>query len=216
MSWASYDSPEVSPDRSQNNSTENSEQSNAEVERDLMELKTESSELFHDIEHLSRDNERLSLQQGEIKNKILVQTEKLASRKGIPLVTEDISRVDFQALTQNILDQCEQEKLALIQKNKELEESLDLMRQEFEEMENYWQGKIEEERAFFDKQIQSEETNFGSLELKILEYEQMLRTEQPQEHDLYTIDEDEQMEHQVNYGCHGGFAATSSSIAIRI
>ena len=165
-----------------------------------MELKTESSELFHDIEHLSRDNERLSLQQGEIKNKIQLQTEKLASIKGIPFVTDDISRVDFQAMTQKILDQCEQEKLALIQKNKELEESLDLMRQEFEEMENYWQGKIEEERAFFDKQIQSEETNFGSLELKILEYEQMLRTEQPQEHDLYTIDEDDQMEHQVNYG----------------
>ena len=167
-----------------------------------MELKTESSELFHDIEHLSRDNERLSLQQGEIKNKIQLQTEKLASIKGIPFVTDDISRVDFQAMTQKILDQCEQEKLALIQKNKELEESLDLMRQEFEEMENYWQGKIEEERAFFDKQIQSEETNFGSLELKILEYEQMLRTEQGQEqpHDLYTIDEDDQMEHQVNYG----------------
>ena len=137
-----------------------------------------------------------------MKNRIQHQTQKWASRKGIPLESDDTSRVDFQALTKNIRDQCEQEKLALIQKNKELEESLDLMRQEFEEMENYWQGKIEEERAFFDKQIQSEETNFGSLELKILEYEQMLKMDDGQEqpHDLYTIDEDDQMEHQVNYG----------------
>ena len=80
-----------------------------------------------------------------------------------------------------------------------LEESLDMMRQEFEQMENYWQKKIEEERLFYDHQLKSSESTFQKLEEKIQDYEELLissESEKTSEGQLYTIEEDEKLETQ--------------------
>ena len=83
----------------------------------------------------------------------------------------------------------------LSDKNSDLEESLELMRHEFEEMENYWQKKIEEERTFYDKQIKLEEGHFRDLELKILEYDERFSMDRTKT--LFTIQEEERLEDEV-------------------
>ena len=72
-----------------------------------------------------------------------------------------------------------------------------MMRQEFEQMENYWQKKIEEERNFYDQQLKSSERTFKELEERIQDYEELLSdSEKTSEVQLYTIEEDEQLEMQ--------------------
>ena len=78
-----------------------------------------------------------------------------------------------------------------------------MMRQEFEQMENYWQQKIEEERNFYDQQLRSSESTFTELEERIQDYEELLAAETEKStnipEQLYTIEEDEHLEMQVTY-----------------
>ena len=78
-----------------------------------------------------------------------------------------------------------------------------MMRQEFEQMENYWQQKIEEERNFYDQQLRSSESTFTQLEERIQDYEELLAAESEKNTNnpdqLYTIEEDEHLEMQATY-----------------
>ena len=62
----------------------------------------------------------------------------------------------------------------LKQKNKDLEESLDLIREEFESMEDYWQKKLDDERAFYEEQLKISERQFKDLESRLKEYDEVL------------------------------------------
>jgi hypothetical protein len=55
-----------------------------------------------------------------------------------------------------------------------MEESLDLMRTEFESMEDYWQKKLEDERCFYEEQLRRNEDQFRDLEARMREYEVLL------------------------------------------
>ena len=44
-----------------------------------------------------------------------------------------------------------------------VEESLELMQSEFESMEDYWQGKMGEERSFYEDQVRVNEASSKSL-----------------------------------------------------
>ena len=78
-----------------------------------------------------------------------------------------------------------------------------MMRQEFEQMENYWQQKIEEERNFYDQQLRSSESTFTELEERIQDYEELLAAESEKSNnnaeELYTIEEDEHLELQATF-----------------
>ena len=78
-----------------------------------------------------------------------------------------------------------------------------MMRQEFEQMENYWQNKIEEERNFYEQQLRSSESTFTELEERIQDYEELLAAETEKNTNnpdlLYTIEEDEHLEMQATY-----------------
>ena len=78
-----------------------------------------------------------------------------------------------------------------------------MMRNEFEQMENYWQNKIQEERNFYDQQLRSSESTFSELEERIQDYEELLAAESEKNTNnpdsLYTIEEDEHLEMQVVY-----------------
>ena len=62
----------------------------------------------------------------------------------------------------------------LQEKNKELEESLDMIREEFENMEDYWEKKINDERAFYEEQLKMSETQFKELEQRLKEYDEVM------------------------------------------
>eukprot|EP00095_Tigriopus_kingsejongensis_P001448 maker-scaffold207_size258870-snap-gene-1.14 protein:Tk01448 transcript:maker-scaffold207_size258870-snap-gene-1.14-mRNA-1 annotation:"hypothetical protein KGM_04185" len=83
----------------------------------------------------------------------------------------------------------------------QLEESLELMRNEFENMEDYWQGKLDEERVFYENQLKTSDINFKDLEMRMKEYEELLLTSEsvsnPESEKLSTIAETVSLEGQV-------------------
>ena len=48
------------------------------------------------------------------------------------------------------------------------------MQSEFESMEDYWQGKMSEERTFYEDQVKVNESQFKELEMRMKEYEDLL------------------------------------------
>ena len=83
-----------------------------------------------------------------------------------------------------------------------LEESLELIQSEFESMEDYWQGKICDERKFYEEQVAVSESQFKELEIRMKEYEDLLAMELNNKSNdvsrLDTIDEDRIMEEKVS------------------
>ena len=83
-----------------------------------------------------------------------------------------------------------------------LEESLGLMQTEFESMQNYWQKKIDDERLFYEEQLKVSESQFKELELRMKEYEELLKSPQSTNDKdrltLYAIDEQRSLEDEVN------------------
>ena len=87
--------------------------------------------------------------------------------------------------------------------SRQLEESLELMSNEFESMEDYWQGKLDSERSFGEEQLKSSELQFRELEARLREYEDLLVAAEGSDSDhksgvLSTIDEDRDLEEKVS------------------
>ena len=80
------------------------------------------------------------------------------------------------------------------------------MKDEFESMESYWQGKMDDERRFYEDQIRTGEEQFKELEDRLKEYIGLLEPENERMIDgvgaLYTIDETCSMESQVFMNYH--------------
>ena len=75
------------------------------------------------------------------------------------------------------------------------------MQSEFESMEDYWQGKICDERSFYEEQVKVNESQFKDLEIRMKEYEDLLTLESAKSGDavrqLHTIEEDRNLEEKV-------------------
>lgn len=66
------------------------------------------------------------------------------------------------------------EKKQLVERCQELERSLDLLRAEYEECEDYWAAKLEEERQLFEKEQKLSDDKLVELIDKIAEYEELI------------------------------------------
>ena len=166
------------------------------LEKQLLDLKKETKVLIKDIEVFRTDQEKLLTENNQLEDTIMQKTEFLKIKYNERKNMEQLrTRVDhFEEMLRNVASDYDSRVKELSDKNSDLEESLELMRHEFEEMENYWQKKIEDERSFYDQQIKLEEGHFRDLELKILEYERF-SIDQPK--NLYTIQEGECLEDEV-------------------
>ena len=167
------------------------------LEKQLLDLKKETNVLFNDIEVCRTDQEKLLTENNQLEDTIMQKTEFLKMKYNERKSMEQLrTRVDhFEEMIRNVASDYDSRVKELSDKNSDLKESLELMRHEFEEMENYWQKKIEDERSFYDKQIKLEEGHFRDLELRILEYDERFSTDQPK--NLFTIEEDECLEDEV-------------------
>ena len=108
---------------------------------------------------------------------------------------------------------------SLQEKNKELEESLDMIREEFENMEDYWEKKLNDERSFYEEQLKMSETQFKELEQRLKEYDEvMMKTSDSRElqtaddDKLSTIEETFSLECQVGNNVHIKFLAPTRSL----
>ena len=76
------------------------------------------------------------------------------------------------------------------------------MQSEFESMEDYWQKKIDDERVFYEEQITVSESQFKEIELRMKEYQELLKSSQSTNDKgrltLYAIDEQRSLEDEVN------------------
>ena len=163
------------------------------LENEILDLRKETSVLIKDIAICENDHERLVTENQNLGIKILQKTErlttKLEARKKNEDMEELINKIEKLEEELRYVEKSYDLKVRdLNDKNSDLEDSLDLMRHEFEQMENYWQKKIEDERKFYDKQIEMEAVNFQELQQRILEYEERLSRDRDQV--LYTIMED--------------------------
>lgn len=66
------------------------------------------------------------------------------------------------------------EKKQLTERCLELEGSLDLLKAEYEECEDYWAAKLEEERQLFEQEQKISDEKFSELIAKMAEYEEMI------------------------------------------
>ena len=76
-----------------------------------------------------------------------------------------------------------------------------MMSSEFENLEDYWQSKLDEERRFYEEQLKTNESQFKNLEVKLKEYEDLLLANETKPNDesdrLSIIDETRSMEEEV-------------------
>ena len=84
---------------------------------------------------------------------------------------------------------------------RQLEESLELMKEDFESMEEYWQNKLDDEQKFYGEQVKTNDKQFKELENKMKEYDDELisldMNKQDEKDKLSTIDETSSLEYQV-------------------
>lgn len=80
--------------------------------------------------------------------------------------------------------------------NVELEASLEQMRKEFEDLEDYWQGKLNEERLLYETEQQKSNDKFEDLMRKMSEYEEQFMTGMEKDGRLSPIEEKGQLEQQ--------------------
>lgn len=92
-------------------------------------------------------------------------------RNSSPNVTEVESVPKFVTTNVELL---EIEKKQLTERCQELERSLDLLKAEYEECEDYWAAKLEEERQLFEQEQKISDEKFAELIHKITEYEELI------------------------------------------
>lgn len=92
-------------------------------------------------------------------------------RNSSPNVTE-IENVSKFATTN--VELLEIEKKQLTERCQELERSLDLLKAEYEECEDYWAAKLEEERQLFEQEQKISDDKLAELINKITEYEELI------------------------------------------
>ncbi|XP_012218489.1 ninein homolog [Linepithema humile] len=83
----------------------------------------------------------------------------------------EIENIPKIAITAELI---EAEKKQLIERCQELERSLDLLKAEYEECEDYWAAKLEEERQLFEQEQKLSDDKLAELINKIAEYEELI------------------------------------------
>ncbi len=90
----------------------------------------------------------------------------------------------------------ENELAKLKSQNQELESSLELMNKEFENLEDYWQGKLGEERQLYEEEQRISDEKFNELLKKMSEYEEQFPSPPEKDGRLSPIEEKCQLELQ--------------------
>ncbi|XP_065563953.1 ninein-like protein isoform X3 [Artemia franciscana] len=160
----------------------------SEIKTELDRIKFEILKMIVDKEELMKNRIDSSDIDKRIEERVTYETELLQKR--------------IRELNQTVLDQKEKsatEKRMLEERTKELEHGLDTLKEEYDDLDIYWQQKIEEERDLFKKERDIMDEKFNGLQVKIKELEELVyKAEEKSDTDsLSTIDERSTFEKQV-------------------
>ncbi|XP_050310369.1 ninein isoform X2 [Anthonomus grandis grandis] len=100
------------------------------------------------------------------------------------------------AIIEERMDKLERENEELNVKCSELENCIELLRNEYEKCEDYWQTKVDEERQFFDAEQKISGEKLNELLEKMREYEEQYATQDLMDGRLPPIVEQENLEKQ--------------------
>ncbi|KAK2727407.1 hypothetical protein QYM36_008038, partial [Artemia franciscana] len=159
----------------------------SEIKTELDRIKFEILKMIVDKEELMKNRIDSSDIDKRIEERVTYETELLQKR--------------IRELNQTVLDQKEKsatEKRMLEERTKELEHGLDTLKEEYDDLDIYWQQKIEEERDLFKKERDIMDEKFNGLQVKIKELEELVyKAEEKSDTDsLSTIDERSTFEKQ--------------------
>lgn len=92
-----------------------------------------------------------------------------------PLKVDSYTETDNSCIEMNnIID----EKMNLVQRCEELEQALDLLRNEYDHCENYWANKLDDERQLYEQEHEQSNEKLKELLIKISEYETQFGSQQ--------------------------------------
>lgn len=121
-----------------------------------------------------------------------IETELNGMKSQWQTITSDRTNVSTMKETSPKMDS---EKVHL-QRIQELENSLEQMQKEYEACEDYWQGKLNEERQLFEEEQRISDEKFTELLKKMTEYEEQFTTSTEKDGRLTPIEEKCQLEQQ--------------------
>ena len=150
-----------------------------EMNTTMLDASFEGSFKIPDTDRTSPDGQEKEKEQALFKSTIEYETELKTLVDKVTVLMEE----------KNLNNEKLKDLNSLQEKNKELEESLDMIREEFENMEDYWEKKLNDERSFYEEQLKMSETQFKELEQRLKEYDEvMMKTSDSRE--LQTADDD--------------------------
>lgn len=123
------------------------------------------------------------------------------SSSNVVEVDSDMKNVSTNLGLQELEAKHTMEKKQLIERCSELERSLELLRAEYEECEDYWSAKLEEERQLFEQEQKISDDKLAELINKIAEYEELISPLDKSKNNgrLSPIDERFNLEQQVRW-----------------
>nr|CAD7568032.1 unnamed protein product [Timema californicum] len=175
--------------------------------RENCALKNHISELrnkfpIHSISNVVKTNSLTSSEEGSelCKESFLVdQVQFITNETNFTKADKSTVTEEVRELTER-LSVAEQSHAEVLLRCKDLESSLELLRQEYEKCEDYWAEKLDEERRLFDQEQAMTDDKFTELLSKIREYEEMFGSHDNHSDDsdrLSTIEERASLEKQV-------------------
>ncbi|XP_057374956.1 ninein-like isoform X2 [Daphnia carinata] len=191
---------------SEHDSALQSEESSTKVEELEKQCKTLENELDSvkvEIVKILIDNEELRLkvrrQQEEMEKELKESEERMEEKVEFETA---LLQQRIKQLVRDLEDEKQRnqvEKNALEEDRRDLESRLDMLRTEFDRLDDYWQSKLDEEREIYDQERDSTDEKFRSLEMKIKEYEELLgQGDTSSTSSLSTIEERANWEKQLN------------------
>lgn len=102
---------------------------------------------------------------------------------------DTVTQTDLNEAFQDIVAKLEQENKDLNLKCTELENCIDLLRNEYEKCEDYWQNKVDEERQLFEVEQKIQNDKLVELIEKMKEYEEQYANQDIVDNRLFPIEE---------------------------
>ncbi|KAJ8963696.1 hypothetical protein NQ317_009784 [Molorchus minor] len=110
--------------------------------------------------------------------------------------TDASLQTDFVECFEEKVKKLEDENKELCAKCSELENCVELLRNEYEKCEDYWQNKVDEERQMFEAEQKINSDKLAELILKMREYEEQYANQEILDSRLPTIEETYNLEKQ--------------------
>ncbi|EFX84463.1 hypothetical protein DAPPUDRAFT_222984 [Daphnia pulex] len=197
---------ELSRDCEHDSAALQAEESTTKVEELEKQCKTLESELDSvkvEIVKILIDNEELRLKVRHQQEDLEMEQKEAEERMEEKVEFETaLLQQRIKHLVRDLEDEKQRnqmEKNALEEDRRDLESRLDMLRTEFDRLDEYWQSKLDEEREIYDQERDSTDEKFRSLELKIKEYEELLgQGDNSSTSSLSTIEERANWEKQLN------------------